>query len=284
VADASANGRTIEANGLSFHLLDEGDGTPVLLLHGFPDTSYVWRHQMPALVEAGFRAVAPDLRGRGETDAPEAVDDYGLGPLLGDTNGILDALEIDRAHVVGHDWGAVVAWVFASFFPQRVDRLVAVSVGHPGGYADPSVEDLARSWYMWLFQFPGVAEELVTRNDWGFMREWFGKGSADLERWIEDLSRPGRLTAGLNWYRANNRPERLIEPPPEFPPIEAPTLGVYGRKEVAVTEKRMTDSANYVKAPWRYELFDDSGHWIQLDEPERFNELLVEFLTADLER
>ncbi|HEU5440891.1 MAG TPA: alpha/beta hydrolase, partial [Ktedonobacterales bacterium] len=121
----------ITANGLRFFVVDEGAGAPVVLLHGFPDTSYVWRHQISALVGAGFRAIAPDLRGRGKSEWPKRVEDYQLSNIVADVAGIMDALGVERAHIVGHDWGAAVAWLFASLLPQRVDRLVVLSVGNP---------------------------------------------------------------------------------------------------------------------------------------------------------
>jgi pimeloyl-ACP methyl ester carboxylesterase len=272
-----ATATRIEANGLSHNVLEQGEGPPVLLLHGWPDTAELWRQTMPVLAEAGFRAIAPDLRGRGETDRPETVDDYSLGHVMLDLVGILDALDLDRAHVVGHDWGAVTAWLFAAIQQDRTDRLVAVSVGHPSGFSRPSAEDLARSWYIWLFQFEDVAEKLLQAHDWKLFQAFFAT-TGEADRYIEDLSRPGALTASLNWYRANNHPRRFLDPPIELPQIKAPTLGVFGRREVAVTEKRMTESEQWVDGPWRYELFEDAGHWIPLEQPERFNALLVEFL------
>lgn len=273
------NTKRLEINGLGFHLIDEGEGEPVLLLHGFPDTSALWRNQIPALVEAGYRAIAPDLRGRGETDAPPNVDDYSLPIILMDLAGILDALGVEKANVVGHDWGAAVAWTFASFNPARVQRLVAISVGHPLAFGEGTIEQLAKSWYMWLYQFPGVAEELFTRDGMRLFRDWAGV-SPDIEQYVESLSRPGRFVAGLNWYRANIRPEMLIGTPPEFPPITAPTLGIWSTGDFALTERQMTSSEKYVSAPWRYERIEDCNHWVPLQKPAELNNLLLEFLKS----
>src|SRR5256714_12274615 len=124
-------GELVEANGLQFHVRDEGSGKPVILLHGFPDTGDLWRNQIPALVEGGFHVIVPDLRGRGRSSKPPAVSDYRLSTIVRDVTGILDALGIERAHVVGHDWGAGVAWLVAALAPERVDRLVPVSFGPP---------------------------------------------------------------------------------------------------------------------------------------------------------
>jgi pimeloyl-ACP methyl ester carboxylesterase len=269
----------VEANGISFSVIDAGAGPGVLLLHGFPDSSYVWRKQVSALTEAGFRVVAPDLRGFGESDRPEGVDAYSMGVLLNDVRGILRALGLPRVHVVGHDWGAALAWMYAITKPDRVDRLVALSVGHPGNFAPRSMRQMQMSWYILLFQFPGLAEALIPRDDWRFLKGW-ARGTGDLDRYQRDLARPGALTAALNWYRANDPPMRMLEPTPEFPKIDAPVLGIWGARDAALAEESMVDSEKFVSGPWRYERFDDAGHWLQLEQPERLNALLLEFLSS----
>ncbi|MDX6678176.1 MAG: hypothetical protein QOE31_2228 [Solirubrobacteraceae bacterium] len=153
-----------------------------------------------------MRAIVPDLRGFGESDKPEAVEEYAVARSVADMVAILDALALDRVHVVGHDFGAVVAWVLAALAPERVDRLVAMSVGHPATGRLRTMEDREKAWYQLLFQFPDVAEALLQRDDWRLLREWL-REDGDLEHYIDDLSRPGALTAGLNWYRANLAPQ-----------------------------------------------------------------------------
>ncbi len=268
----------VEANGLRFHLADGGDGPPVVLLHGFPDTSAVWRHQVPALAAAGFRAIAPDLRGRGRSDRPADVDAYRLSNVVADVTGILDALGLERAHVVGHDWGAAAAWLVAALAPQRVDRLVAISVGFPGA-ARPDRRALEQAWYRLLFLFP-EAEELLRQDDWYLLRELFGD-APDGERYLADLAEPGALTAGLNWYRANLPVSRLAGPAPQLPVVEAPTLGLFGAADPYLGEGAMLASETHVaQGRWRYERLADAGHWPQLEQTERLNELLLEFLAA----
>jgi pimeloyl-ACP methyl ester carboxylesterase len=249
----------------------------VLLLHGFPDSSFLWRHQFPALVDAGLRVVAPDLRGFGESDKPEAVEEYELRRSVADIVAVLDGLEIERAHVVGHDWGAVVAWLLAALKPDRVERLVAMSVGHPNALRRRSIEQQEKSWYMLLFQFAGVAEELLMRDDWKLLREWL-RNDGDIDRYVADLSRPGALTAALNWYRANAHPRLALERRPPVPAVAAPTLGLWSTGDNYLVEERMLRSAEHVTGPWRYERIDGANHWMQLDAAERINELLVEFL------
>jgi pimeloyl-ACP methyl ester carboxylesterase len=269
--------RRVEADGVTLAVLDEGEGRPVVLLHGFPDSSYVWRHQVPPLVDAGKRVIAPDLRGFGESDRPEGIQAYGMRRQVGDVVAVLDGLGIGRADIVGHDSGAALAWVFAAFVPDRVERLVALSVGHPNTYRQLPIGEREKWWYQLLFQFEGVAEQLLMQDDWRLMRD-FTRGDGDIERWLADLSRPGALTAGLNWYRANSNPEQEVGPREPLPSVAASTLGVWSDGDNYLAERAVVASSAYVTGPWRYERIDGASHWLQLDAPERVNELLLEFL------
>ena len=267
----------IAAHGVTLAVQDEGTGPAVLLLHCFPDSARLWRHQVPALVDAGLRAIAPDLRGFGESDRPEAIEDYSIGRSVADMSDVLDALGVERAHVVGHDWGAGLAWALAAFVPDRVDRLVVMSVGHPNTLRNPSIEQREKGWYQLLYQFEGVAEALIQRDDWKLFREMLGD-ARDRDQYLADLARPGALTAGLNWYRANATPAQELERVQPFPAVAAPTLGIWSNGDNYLTEEGMLGSGEHVTGPWRYERIEGAGHWLQLDAPERVNELLVEFL------
>jgi pimeloyl-ACP methyl ester carboxylesterase len=185
----------VTANGLRFHVEESGEGSAVLLLHGFPDTGEVWRLQVPALATAGFRTFVPDLRGRGRSDRPEAVEAYALSELVADVTGILDALGIERAHVVGHDWGAVLAWAVAALAPERDDRLVVMSVGFPGAVR-PNLQALEKGWYRPLFLFP-EAEEVLSDN--AYLLRTLLAGAPDEDRYLallEDRSAPRPLRRG----------------------------------------------------------------------------------------
>jgi pimeloyl-ACP methyl ester carboxylesterase len=264
-------------DGISLAVRDEGAGAAVVLLHGFPDSSYVWRHQIPVLTAAGFRAIAPDLRGLGGSDKPPEVDAYRMTTIAKDVLAILDHFGIERAHVVGHDFGANLAWVVAGLHPERVDRLVVMSVGHPNTQLEPTVEQREKAWYMLWFQFEGLAEEVVPRHDWRLLREWT-RGNGDVERYIADLSRPGALRAGLNWYRANVPPQRELAGPRPFPAIAALTLGLWSTGDDYLLEGPIRQSGEHVTGGWRYERVENASHWLQLDRPERVNELLLDFL------
>ena len=273
IDDATAD---VEVDGETFPTIDAGDGPAVLLLHGFPDSKRMWRHQVPRLVEAGYRVLAPDMRGFGDAPAPQAVEPYALPAIVEDVVGMLDALDVDSASLVGHDWGAAAAWLVASFHADRVDRLVALSVGAPGNSATTSIEQRERSWYFYFCQFD-AAEAWLRHDDWALFRAWT-RGDGDVERYVSDLSREGRLTAGLNWYRANVRPEPPGDGPPGYPDVECPTLGVWPDGDNYLTEAHVTGSTEKVAGEWRYERVEDASHWVMLDRPGELNDLLVEFL------
>ena len=216
----------VEVNGIGLEVQVHGpdDGRPVLLLHGWPDRADLWRHQVPALVDAGHRVVAPDLRGFGDSDKPADVASYSILHSAADVTGVLDHLGIERAAVVGHDWGAGLAWALAAFLPERVERLAALSVGHPVSFRNAGLRQLELSWYMLLFQFEGVAEQWLRDDGWANLAMW--ANHPDHERVVRDLERPGALTASLGWYRANVPPASRVGPAVELPPIACPVMGL----------------------------------------------------------
>jgi pimeloyl-ACP methyl ester carboxylesterase len=255
-----------------------GAGKPVVLLHGFPDSGNLWRHQVPALSVAGYQLIVPDLRGYGHSDKPADVESYGLLQLAGDVIGVLDLLGIERAHVVGHDWGAALAWLLATLQPDRVDHLVALSVGHPAAFADAGLPQREKSWYMLLFQFEGIAEKWLSDDDWANFRAWSQHPDADAA--IAELEAGDSLTPALNWYRANVPPASLMGPRLVLPPVQAPTMGVWSDGDRFLTEAQMTGSQEHVQASWRYERLTGPGHWMQLEAPDVVSRLLIDFLPA----
>jgi pimeloyl-ACP methyl ester carboxylesterase len=265
----------VDVDGVGIQYEVTGQGPPVMLLHGFPDSGRLWRHQVPALAGAGFQVIVPDLRGYGRSDKPEAVEAYSMGVLAADVLAVLADLGIARSHVIGHDWGAALAWGLASLAPGSVDHLAVLSVGHPATFRR-TYQQREKSWYVLLFQFPGVAERWLTDHDWANFRTWAHHPDADDV--IAELETAGSLTPGLNWYRANVPPESWVAPPLVLPPVQAPTMGIWSTADIALTETQMTDSAKNVAGPWRYERLDGPGHWMQLDAPDQVNELLLDFL------
>jgi len=261
--------------GVGIEVFVEGpdDGTPVLLMHGWPDTHSLWRHQVKALSDAGFRTIAPDLRGFGASDKPTDISAYGVAHSVADMVAVLDAAGVQgKAHVVAHDWGAAAGWGMALFTPDRVETYTSLSVGHPSSFRNAGLEQRMRSWYMLLFQFEGIAEQWLAENP------WLVGSHPDTEEVSKRLAEPGALTASLGWYRANAHPRSLVGEAPELPPVTVPVMGIWSDGDIALTEKQMTASADYVKDSWRYERIEGAGHWMQLDAPDRVNELLLDFL------
>jgi pimeloyl-ACP methyl ester carboxylesterase len=268
----------IEVDGIGLEVDVQGDGPPVLLLHGWPDSHDLWRHQIDALTAAGYRTIAPDLRGFGGSDRPSEVEAYALLALIGDVFGIVDQLGVSRSHVVGHDWGAALAWGMAAFAPDRVDHLAVLSVGHPASFGGAGFAQREKSWYMLLFQFEGIAEQWLSADDWANFKACFAHPEADAVTPL--LDREGALTASLNWYRANVAPSTLVEPPLEIPPVAAPVMGIWSDGDRFLTEQQMTGSSAFVGGSWRYERLDGPGHWMQLEQPDAVNRLLLDFLPA----
>jgi pimeloyl-ACP methyl ester carboxylesterase len=266
----------IDLSGMRINVEDSGSGPAVLLLHGWPDDHRLWRHQLAALTAAGYRTIAPDLRGFGDSDKPGAIEDYGMIQIVGDLVGLLDHLDVPRAHVVGHDWGGATGSVLAALVPDRVASLTCLSVGHPAAYGRAGWAQRRRSWYMLLFQFPGVAEQWLSQHDFRNLRECFRHPDHDAV--VTRLRDPAALTASLGVYRAILPPESLLAVPTELPPIQAPTMGLWSTGDAFLTEEAMTGTAAFVAGPWRYERIEGAGHWMQLEAPDQVNRLLLQFL------
>lgn len=263
----------IAASGVTLHVRQAGRGPAVLLLHGFPDSSALWDDVAPRLVAAGHRVIAPDLRGFGLSDAPAAVGAYALGHIVADLHALLGRLTPDRAaQVVGHDWGAVAGWCLALEHPRAVRSLVALSVGHPREYAVAGIEQKLKGLYTLAWQVPGLAERWLAQRDFAGLRGW-GRQHPRIERCLADMARPGRLTAGLNWYRANLRRVLLGS----WEHCAVPTLGVWSSGDHFLAEDQMRRSGRQMAADWRYERIERAGHWLPLDQPDRVAELALQW-------
>jgi pimeloyl-ACP methyl ester carboxylesterase len=266
----------IDSSGVALDVQVEGSGRPVVLIHGWPDTHRLWSKQVPALVDAGFQVITYDQRGYGASDKPAEVEAYSIPFLAIDTTAILDHLGIEQAHVVGHDWGAAVAWAIGALAPARVDHLVAMSVGHPSSFTSTGMAQREKSWYMLLFQFAPQAEQWLTMNDGANFLEFCHH--PDFDAVFAEYVGNNSLTPGLNYYRANVNPDALIGPPLELPPIQSPAMGIWSSADFALTEAQMTASGQYCANGWRYERLDGPDHWMQWEAPDKVNALLLDFL------
>jgi pimeloyl-ACP methyl ester carboxylesterase len=267
----------LHVNGVTLRVRTTGAGRPLLLLHGFPDSLEEWDGLTPRFVAAGFRVIAIDQRGFGESDAPRVIRNYHADRIVADAVAVLDALGVgEPVDLVAHDWGAIIGWMLCLAHPDRIRRYVALSVGHPKAYATSGLEQKRKGLYVGLFQLRGAAERLISRHDFAWLRGW-APSHFDMDAVVRDLSRPGRLTAGLSWYRAN-LPTIFLR---RWGHSTVPTLGVLGIQDKYLSEDQMLRSEALVDAPWRYVRIDDAGHWLTHDQPERVAALCLEWFAAD---
>jgi pimeloyl-ACP methyl ester carboxylesterase len=269
----SIKGRTLHVNGVDLNVYIEGEGPALVLLHGFPDSNALWRDVIPALVEAGYQVIAPDQRGYGESDAPEGVKNYRLATIASDTIAVLDALDIQQAQLVGHDWGAMIGWYLACNYGDRFHSYTTLSVGHPKAYQAAGWEQKRKAWYTVFFLLLGIAELTMRVRNWAALRRLVNH-HPEMEHWAKDLSRSGRLTAAMNWYRANLL---KIYTAADFGQVSIPVMGVWSADDIALAEDQMLNSERYVDNSFRYERIENCSHWIPLDEPQQVASLVLDF-------
>ncbi|HKC18952.1 MAG TPA: alpha/beta hydrolase [Candidatus Dormibacteraeota bacterium] len=278
----TASQHMVQANGLRFRTLVDGPpgGELVLMLHGFPEGAESWSKQLDALANAGALAVAPDTRGYGLTDMPPKVEDYAIDNLVADVAALIKAFGRDSAHVAGHDWGAIVAWNFASAHPEMTKSLTVLSVGHPAAALEAArVDDEQRkaSEYIGLFVIEGKAEEVLARDDFRWGRQIFGDAvpRATTEHFIHSIRRPGRLTAALNYYRANFVPPREWANRAAGITVSAPTVLLWGDHDPFLRRLQAEKTADRVQGDFRLEVLEDAGHWLQFERPEEVSRALI---------
>jgi pimeloyl-ACP methyl ester carboxylesterase len=266
---------------LSLHYVEAGAGRPVVLLHGFPEFWYSWRHQIIALANANLRAIAPDLRGYNESDKPAGIASYRLELLTEDVAGLIGRVAGGRAAVVGHDWGGAIAFDLAMQRPELVDRLVVLNAPHPAAFRRElhTPRQLFRSWYAFFFQLPWLPERLLAARNYAVLRRAFPPSftAEEMQRYRDALAQPGARTATVNYYRAAWRYRGEIRS--RVATISAPTLLIWGERD-RYLGPRLTQGLERWIQNLRMERFADVGHWIQNEAPERVNRLLIDFLAG----
>jgi pimeloyl-ACP methyl ester carboxylesterase len=281
--------RTVAANGLTFTIDEAGEGDDVaLFLHGFPESRYSWRHQLPLLAQLGWRAVAPDLRGYGDSSRPKGREAYRIDHLVEDTAALFDALGARRRLLIAHDWGALVAWAFAAQARLPLDGLVIMNVPHPAVYAQVMREGPAqwlKSWYVFFFQLPVLPELALTAGRARAVGRAFRGMAVDKSRFPDEVldhyrsnaMQPGAMTAMVNYYRANaGQLSRFARQPRR---IEVPTLMVWGEEDAALGLE-LTEGYGPLVADFTLERLPNVSHWVQQEAPEAVNERLERWLKA----
>jgi epoxide hydrolase 4 len=276
----------IRGDGINLHVARTGDGPPVLLLHGFPEDWRSWKRQLPALADAGFSAVAPDLRGYNESDRPLERGAYHLRHLVADVAAIVRATGRGRAHIVGHDWGGILAWTFAGAHPELVDRLVILNAPHLQIYMEKAMRpsrQMLRAWYLLFFRIPRLPEWALSARDFAAVRDMFRRGpkqpaftDADIDDYVRALSRPGALTAALNWYRANLGSRDAIDLA-RGARVEAPALVIWGDHDPALGIE-LLDGVERFAPRVRVHRIARASHWVQNEAAGEVNDVMIDFL------
>jgi pimeloyl-ACP methyl ester carboxylesterase len=303
----------VDTNGVRLAVYEQGSGPPVVLLHGFPELAFSWRHQLPALADAGFRAIAPDLRGYGRSDAPKAVEAYAIDELVADVTGLLDVFEIETAVIVGHDWGALIAWHLAMTMPQRIERLIALNVPHiPPPPTDPIAlmrERFGDDFYIVNFQDsdeadrlfdedPGrVFDRLMRRNTISRKRydalptaskvpsllrmveagDAAGEPllSADERNFYASAFEHSGFTGPINWYRNWTRNWQRLDG--IDPVIRVPVLFIGAVDDVIIAPEYIENMHRFVP-DLEVHMLERTGHWSQQERPEEVNRIMLRWL------
>jgi pimeloyl-ACP methyl ester carboxylesterase len=283
--------RQIRVGRLELHVAELGAGPPVLLLHGFPAYWADWQGLMQQLADAGFRAIAPDMPGYGQSGRLPDVLDYRLPLLAADIAGLITALGFSKVHLIGHDWGGPVAYCVASAHPSLVERLIVINAPHPAqfGGALRHFDQLHRSWYAFMFQLPWFPEWLVCRRPpmaftlRGMAVRVGAFSEADVDRYLEAMRLPGVARAGLAYYRAAFRTAlraafRGVEPPAWM--VNQPTLVLWGDQDLSLSGNVLLPDLALHVPDVRVERFDNAGHWLHHDLPETISRRVIEFLNS----
>jgi epoxide hydrolase 4 len=288
LSDVKLVERTINTNGVRLHTVESGDGDPVMLLHGFPEFWYSWRHQIPALAGAGFRAVAPDLRGYNRSDVPKGVASYRVNTLVADIVGLIKQLSCRPVHLVGHDWGGLLAWRVAALHPELIRKLVVLNAAHPLAYRRELARNpmqWLRSYYVLVFQLPWLPEYLISGRDFAALdRAWQRQpvhpaafSGEDIKKYKQAMRISG-LTGPINYYRAAFRYSADLFSEPQT--VTAPTMIIWGVKDPFMSSSVQNDLGRWIPN-LVVKKFPDASHWVQNDLPEAVNEQLIDFLEGN---
>ena len=286
VSRTNVTERDVLVRGIRLHVREAGNGPLVVLLHGFPEFSYAWRKQMPAFAAAGFKALAPDQRGYAASEKPRRIRDYRVEELAADVAALIESSGYEKAALVGHDWGGIVAYYTAMLHPDRVDRLVIINAPHPARYETlvrRRRAQILRSWYAFFFLVPVLPETLARLTAPRWWGHWLQREAAagaytddDIRRYAEAWSRPGALKAGIDYYRAlllrtRSSRDALLRR------IEIPTLVLWGDRDRYLIPENAEPGSDWLPNAGLVR-FPEASHWLPHEEPARVNELVIDFL------
>jgi pimeloyl-ACP methyl ester carboxylesterase len=280
------NHKYIETNNIRLNVIHNGpeNGPLVILLHGFPEFSYAWKQQIPFLVSNGYRVWAPDQRGYNISDKPKGVSSYATNELADDVIGLINAADRKQAFLVGHDWGAAIAWRVAAKYPNRIAKLTVINVPHGmvmKRYLKKNISQIQKSWYILFFQLPWLPEFLAKRQNWKMLKEFLTKSShpgtftaPDLAKYCQAWSQPNAFSSMLNWYRA------MLQKPPQShlnTRIRVPTLMIWGAQDIFL-DRAMAQPSIDLCDNGRLIFIEKATHWVHHEAARQVNRLLHKFL------
>jgi len=276
----------IQTNGINLHYVTQGQGKLMLMLHGFPEFWYSWRHQITKFSK-DYQVVALDLRGYNDSDKPQAVEAYAMTELLEDVKGVITGLGYENCILVGHDWGGAIAWNFAYTYPEMVEKLIILNLPHPAKFKEglSTPQQLLKSWYIVLFQLPFIPESILQWNDYQAIAAAFKNMAVDksaftqedLEAYKDAAAKRGALTAMLNYYRCTF--QSMLKSQPQWSVLNVPTLMIRGEKDTALGKELTYGTETYV-SDFRLKYIPNCSHWVQQEQPELVNQYMREFLSS----
>ena len=287
VLEGNWNSQYITTNGIKLHYVTQGEGPLMLLLHGFPEFWYSWRHQIPEFAK-DYRVVALDLRGYNESEKPAEPSAYVMPELIKDVAGVIQGLGYETCVLVGHDWGGAIAWFFAYAHPEMVEKLIVLNIPHPAKFAEAfrsNLQQLQRSWYIFFFQLPLIPELLLQWDDYAAIARAFIEAAIDksafsledIEAYKDAAAKRGALTAMVNYYR--NVFQGLLNQP-EWGTLSIPTLMIWGENDTALGTELTYNTQAYVP-DIEIHYIPDCSHWVQQEQPELVNQYMRHFLRLD---
>lgn len=287
IADSVWTHELVTTNGIRLHYVTQGEGQLMLMLHGFPEFWYSWRHQISEFAK-DFKVVAPDLRGYNDSDKPAHKSAYVMTEFIQDMKGLIEALGYDRAILIGHDWGGAIAWQFAYTHPAMVDRLIVLNIPHPAKFAEGlrTPQQLIKSSYIFFFQLPLLPEWFIQLNDYKALESAFAGmavnkktfSQVDIDAYKDAFAKRGALTATLNYYR--NLFQQGITTR-EWGVLDVPTLMIWGEDDLPLGKELTYGTAQYVR-DFRVRYIPNCSHWVQQEQPQLVNQYIREFLTHNL--
>ena len=275
----------IETNGIRLHYVSRGEGKLILMLHGFPEFWYSWRHQIEEFGK-DYHVVALDLRGYNDSDKPLGVEAYAMPELIGDVKGVIEGLGYEDCILVAHDWGGAIAWNFAHAYPHMLEKLIVLNIPHPALFAKglKTPQQLLKSWYVFAFQVPWLPELWCRLNDYQAIKNAFAEmaidktafSPEDLQAYRDAAAKPGALTAMINYYRCVFK-SLFFRKQLTWGTLEVPTLTIWGEEDIALGKELTYGTEQYVN-DWQIKYIPNCSHWVQQEQPELVNDYIREFI------